>query len=211
MLETLTGLALSWGFPLLLAVLMSSGFGVPIPEDVPLLLTGFLCEREGLPVWPAAMGCYAVVMARDSLVFSAGRYLPERIVRNRWFLKIVPDRRQQRLHRYFARRGWRTVFAGRFMPGFRVLVFFVAGRSGLAYGTFLTADGVAGLISIPVLVYLGHIFAHQLPRIQERVHGIQTIIVVALVLYIAQGILRSWLRMRQSRRDDGESDEQAPA
>jgi membrane protein DedA with SNARE-associated domain len=83
-----------------------------------------------------------------------------------------------------------------------VLVFFVAGRAGVEYRTFLTADGMAGLISIPVLVVLGHVFAHQLPRIQERVHGIQTIIVVVLVLYILQGIVRSGLRMRQSRQDD---------
>ena len=40
MLEFLTDLAVRWGFPVLMAALLSSGLGVPIPEDVPLLLTG---------------------------------------------------------------------------------------------------------------------------------------------------------------------------
>ena len=204
MLENLTELALAWGFPVLLVVLMSSGFGVPIPEDIPLLLTGFLCDRKGLPVWEYALFCYVAVITRDTFVFTLGKRLPERWLEKPLLRRILPPKRRKQVEGWFREKGWRMAFAGRFMPGIRVLVFFVAGRSGLTYRTFLLADGIAGLISIPVLVVLGYFFSHQLPAIQERVHGIQTIVLVVLVLYFAQSILRGWLRMRRRKRLEAE-------
>ena len=200
MLQFLTDVALEWGFPVLMVALLSSGLGVPIPEDIPLLLTGFLCEQKSIPVWHWAIGCFAFVMTRDLMVFTFGRNLPERIVHSRLFLRIVPPERQARVERYFEAKGWQTVFAGRFMPGFRSVVFFVAGRSGLSYRTFLLADGIAGLISIPVLVILGYVCSHNLPALRERVHGIQTIIVLVIVAWLMQSIARAWLRTRKASR-----------
>ena len=92
------------------------------------------------------------------------------------------------------------MFAGRFMPGFRSVVFFVAGRSGLPYRTFLLADGAAGLISIPVLVVLGYVCSHNLPALRERVHGVQTIIVVVIVAWLLQSIVRAWFRARRASK-----------
>jgi membrane protein DedA with SNARE-associated domain len=199
--EYLTQVALRWGFPVLMAALMSSGIGVPIPEDIPLLLTGFLCEQKGIPVWHWALGCYGFVMARDLTVFTLGRTLPDRITQSRLFQRVMPPGRQAKVESYFERKGWQTVFAGRFMPGFRSVVFFVAGRSGLSYRTFLLADGSAGLISIPVLVFLGFFFSHNLPALRERVAGIQTIIVLVIIAYLLQSLVRAWMRARRAGRE----------
>ena len=201
MFEFLTQIALRWGFPVLVAALLSSGFGVPIPEDIPLLLTGFLCEQKGIPAWHWALGCFGFVMVRDLTVFTLGRSLPESVVRSRLFLKIMPPQRQAKVESYFERKGWQTVFAGRFMPGFRSVVFFVAGRSGLSYRTFILADGSAGLISIPVLVFMGYFFSHNLPAIRERVAGVQTIIVLVIVAYLLQSLIRAWLRARRAGKE----------
>jgi len=198
--QFLTDFALAWGFPVLMLALLSSGLGVPVPEDIPLLLTGFLCEQKGIPVWHWALGCFVFVMIRDSMVYTIGRKLPDRIVRSRLFQRLIPPQRQAKVERYFEAKGWQTVFAGRFMPGFRSVVFLVAGRSGLPYRTFLLADGAAGLISIPILVVLGYVFSHNLPRLREQVHGIQTIIVVVIVVYLLQSLLRAWLRARKASR-----------
>lgn len=200
MLEFVTDLAESWGFPVLMALLLSSGLGVPVPEDVPLLLTGYLCAIKKMPWWGWAAGCFGFVMARDLLVFSFGRYLPERITESRLFQWIIPPDRAEKVEGYFQRKGWQTVFAGRFMPGFRSVVFFVAGRFGLSYRTFLLADGIAGLVSIPVLVYAGYYFAHKLPVIREQVKGIQTIIVLVIVAYLLQSLIRAFLRARTASR-----------
>ena len=199
MIEFLTDLALKWGFPVLMLVLLSSGLGVPIPEDIPLLLTGFLCHQKGIPVWHWALGCFGFVMARDLIVFTFGRMLPERITGSRLFQRIIPPHRQAKVESYFERKGWQTVFAGRFMPGFRSVVFFVAGRSGVSYRTFLLAVGAAGLISIPLLVVLGHVFSNNLPALRERVQGIQTIIVLVIVAYLLQSVIRAWYRARKAR------------
>jgi membrane protein DedA with SNARE-associated domain len=111
----------------------------------------------------------------------------------------VPPHRQAKVETYFERKGWQTVFAGRFMPGFRSVVFFVAGRSGLSYRTFLLADGAAGLISIPLLVVLGQVFSHNLPALRERVAGIQTILTLVIVAYVLQSVIRAWYRARTAR------------
>ncbi len=201
MFEFLTDVALRWGFPVLMVALMSSGFGVPIPEDIPLLLTGFLCEQKGIPAWHWALGCFGFVMARDLTVFTLGRSLPDRVTRSRPFQLVMPPHRQAKVESYFERKGWQTVFAGRFMPGFRSVVFFVAGRSGLSYRTFVLADGTAGLVSIPVLVFMGYFFSENLPAIRERVAGIQTIIVLVIVAYLLQSLIRAWLKARNAGKE----------
>ncbi len=38
------------GYPLIFATLAASGFGVPIPEDIPLLAAGILSQSNGISI-----------------------------------------------------------------------------------------------------------------------------------------------------------------
>jgi membrane protein DedA with SNARE-associated domain len=168
----------------LIAVLVVSGLGVPIPEDIPLVFSGYLCSKEhspiadlpmidtngdGIPDKPARavpklplmiIAGMIGVLAGDSIVFTFGR----RGVHGDNFVarhlrKVLHSKRREKVERHFAKHGNLTVFAGRFMPGFRSIVFAFAGMSKMSYPRFLVIDGMAAAISVPIFIFLGHHFA----------------------------------------------------
>lgn len=192
MLEQLTGLALSFGFPILILALISSGLGLPMPENIPLLLIGFLCEQRGLEVWIWATLCLGIILGRDGLIFALGRNTPAMLARARWFNRLLTAKRQEQVRDHFKRSGFQTVFAGRFTPGLRVVVFFMAGRAAVPARTFLLADGLAGLLSVPILVVLGFLFSHQLEALKRNVDVVQGVVGVAVLAYFALLIFRRW-------------------
>jgi membrane protein DedA with SNARE-associated domain len=195
-LEQLTDLALSFGFPILILALISSGLGLPIPENIPLLLIGFLCEQRDLEVWIWAVLCLGIILTRDALIFALGRNTPRMLAQARWFNRIFTAQRQEQVREHFERSGFQTVFAGRFTPGLRVVVFFMAGRGGVSARTFLLADGLAALLSVPILVVLGYLFSNQLETLKRNVDVVQAVVGIAAISYFALLIYRRWKRTR---------------
>ena len=139
------------------------------------------------------------VLAGDSIVFFIGR----RGVHGNNFVakhirKVLNSKRREKVEHHFARHGNLTVFAGRFMPGFRSLVFAFAGMSKMSYLRFILIDGTAAAISVPIFVFLGFHFAehfYELERFLERFKHI----VIPVVLVLAVGaIIIYYVRKRRT-------------
>ena len=157
------------GYPIIFLMLLASGLGVPVPEDVPLIAAGILADNGGLPVPLASLACGVFVLARDSIVFFLGRRFGVAFFENRWARRIVSQETVHRAERHLEQRGALVVFVGRFLPGFRAAVFFAAGASKVKPATFLVMDFLAATISLPFFIWIGFKFSQNLPRIQELV------------------------------------------
>jgi membrane protein DedA with SNARE-associated domain len=99
--------------------------------------------------------------------------------------KVMHSKRREKVERHFARHGNLTIFVGRFMPGFRSIIFAFAGISRMGYFRFLLIDGMAAVLSVPLFVYLGYRFAahiHELFNFVDRVKHI--LLPVAIVIGI---------------------------
>lgn len=201
MLEQLASAALDWGFPVLVVALVASGLGLPLPENIPLLLIGFLCERREIPVGTWAGLCLGIILSRDALIYALGRHMPTVVTSSRLYERLFPERRQAQVRAHFDRSGFATVFAGRFAPGLRLVIFLVAGQSGLPARSFLLADGLAAILSVPVLVALGYLFSHQLSSVKRHVDVVQAVIAAAVLAYFAWVIVRA---VRRARRRDAD-------
>jgi membrane protein DedA with SNARE-associated domain len=88
---------------------------------------------------------------------------------------------QDKCHRY----GNRILFVARFLPGLRAPIFITAGISRkVSLLKFLTMDGSAALISVPIWVYAGYYFAHDLDELVEWIHHSE-VFVAGVVIAIA--------------------------
>ena len=193
------------GYPIIFLMLLGSGLGVPIPEDVPLLAAGILAHNGGLSVPMASLACGVFVLARDSIVFGLGRRYGVTVLQNRWARRIVSPETVRKAQHHLAERGALVVFVGRFLPGFRAAVFFAAGASGVRPRTFLIMDLVAALISLPFFVWVGFKFSQNLPRIQEVVSQFRAGSMTFVAL-IAAVVLWRWWRARSKAADPAEAD-----
>lgn len=186
MLELLMGFFSQYGYAAVFLALLLCGLGVPVPEDITLVSGGVISGLDaGIdPHIMLAVGLAGVLFG-DSTMFLAGRIFGYRIQKIKTFRKIVTPQRFSLIQRKFEKYGLGLLFVARFLPGLRSPIYLVAGMSHrISYITFIIMDSLAAVISVPVWVYLGYFFAHNLDLLMTYVHDVQNIIFLALGLLV---------------------------
>ena len=140
----------------LMGILLLCGLGLPLPEDVVLISAGLLAAGKGHSWIYASGAMYVGVIAGDALAFWIGHRFGLRLLAIPWVGARVPPAKVQTIQRLFARYGSWVFFIARFLPGLRAAIFCLAGVMRASFGRFLAFDGLAGLISVPLWVWLGH-------------------------------------------------------
>jgi membrane protein DedA with SNARE-associated domain len=175
------------GYPLLFAALLASGLGLPIPEDVPLMAAGVMAAGGGMGVLPASLACGVFVLMRDGFVFWLGYKYGVELLDKPWARRIVRRELVEKFRDRVQKNEKAVVFSGRFMPGLRGPVFFAAGTARVSPISFVVVDTFAALISVPIWVWLGFMFADNYDQLTAaarhfRVGLLGTAAVVLLVV-----------------------------
>ncbi len=176
--------------------LLIAGFGVPLPEDVPLIVGGVLCGLGKANVYIMLPVTFAAVIGADVLIFTMGRWHGERIRRIPIIRKYLSDERLARVAEAYHDHVGKTLFTARFMPGLRTPLFFTAGSVGIPYWKLLTFDGAAALISVPALVLAGFFGAHHRDMVLEQAKQWQLLIFAAVALVVGGFLFIHWWRRR---------------
>ncbi len=185
-------------------ILLACGLGLPIPEDITLFAAGVLAYYGIANIWLTLVVCFFGVMIGDFIIFWLGATYGKKLTRKWLFHKLLPDDRLAMVQERIKKKGNKLVFAARFMPGLRAPVFFTAGSLHLPYRVFLFYDGLAALISVPVIVgtvyYLGDYMDKVIRVIQRVEHGI-VFVIAAVVL----AMLGKWyITHRKVSKESGE-------
>lgn len=201
LLVYLTNLSSSFAYLVIFGILLACGLGLPLPEDIPLIATGYLIW-DGTMGWvPALAVTLAGVLIGDTLLFYLGRRVGKKILRQHRFQAIFPPARVRRASAYFRKYGDKLIFFARFVAGFRAVVFFMAGAMKVRYSRFLLLDGLAALISVPAWVALGygfgHFFGDEISMILKRLKEVKTVfgVVVALVVIV---VVFRWISKKRA-------------
>jgi membrane protein DedA with SNARE-associated domain len=182
-------------------ILVACGLGVPLPEDVSLILGGFLVYRgsANLPLMVATG--FLGILTGDSIIYWAGRRMGDRVRSDhgRFLRRLMTPARRAKVEALFARHGEKIVMAARFMPGVRALTFLTAGSAGMPYARFICFDGLAALASAPAFVFLGFRFGRQLQHVIEMLKRFQiaSAIVITASVCVWLGYRRWWENRHQ--------------
>ncbi|TXI93372.1 MAG: DedA family protein [Neisseriales bacterium] len=193
MLHELIAFFAIYGYIAVFLVLIACGFGVPIPEDITLVAGGVICGLAAtmdvhLMVTIALLG----VIIGDGTMFMLGKLLGPRVKKVPLLKNVFTEKRykqmQEKVHKY----GNRILFVARFLPGLRAPIFMTAGISRrVSYWKFLVMDGGAALISVPLWVYAGYYFAHDLDDLLHWVRQSETFILSILAFILLVWIIIS--------------------
>jgi len=198
--EATAALLGQWGYPAYFVLFLATAFGSPVTEDLLLLIGGWLVGG-GVFSWHVALPLsYVGILATDLLLYTFGRKLRSHSLRRRWLRKLIRPGRLRIATRWFARFGDWVVFAARFIPGTRMLVFASAGLRGMRPLRFLVLDGLAALVWVPLLVGLGWELGTRVAGVNETLRWVSSrvswLIVVAAVAFAAR---RLWLAIERYR------------
>lgn len=163
----------------IVGVLIISGFGLPLPEDIPLLVAGYLCATGYARIEIMLPATFLAIVGADAMVYWLGRryghHVPKLPLLRRYLTPERVAKTEAKLHKH----GGKFIFTARFLPGIRTAAFFSAGVFKVPYWKFFLYDGAAALISVPTIVLLAYYFG-------ERVKGwVEDGSIVAIVLLAA--------------------------
>ncbi len=196
MLQQLLG---HFTYAALFAVLVGAGVGLPFPEEATQLTAGFLAHRGLLSFWPALAVSYAGIVAGDVLVYRLGRRHGARFLASRWVVRFFTPERRRWVERHFASHDFLTIAVARHASGLRLPVFATAGAMGVPFRTFLLADGLSALLSVPLVVSLGYLFASKLDEVKKHLREAELLGLLLIAAFAAASVVVKRRRSRAAR------------
>jgi membrane protein DedA with SNARE-associated domain len=183
-------------------VLVACGLGLPLPEDVSLVLGGFLAHRGSAELSVMMAVGFLGILAGDTLIYLAGRRLGTQVgKRGGFFARIVTPEKRAKVEALFHTHGQKIVMIARFLPGVRAVTYFTAGSARMAYWRFIFWDGLAALASAPLFVFLGYRFGDKLDLLIDKVKHGEMAVVGALMAGLAAYLVYQWRSRVAQRRE----------
>jgi len=186
-------------YGLVFGVLLACGMGLPLPEDVALIVGGYLAYlgHAQLPVM-LVVG-FAGILAGDSAVFLLGRWSRRAQGRHPGGLlgrHLTPER-LAKVEGQFEKRGNVLVVIARFLPGIRAATYFVAGGAQMPYRRFILFDGLAALLSAPLFVMAGWHFGKQIGSVVAWAEQFHTWLIGGMVVAAVAWFARSMVTRKR--------------
>lgn len=172
--------------------LTSAGFGVPLPEELTIVLSGYLSAIGLLNPGLALLVCYLGVLAGDFVTYFLGRLGGGRFLESRYARWIISRKQLEQVQYYYRGYGPYYLLGARQLPGLRFPSFFMAGMVRMRFWKFLVYDAVAALFSMPVAFGVAYYFGPRLGDALEVilkirnagfVIGLVTVGLMVLVLF----------------------------
>lgn len=199
--------AVLWKCLTIWGIIIASGFGLPVPEEIPVVTGGVLVGESDaavdaalargeappagrIPWWLMLPGTILAVVIGDSVLYFGGRYLGPRLLRSAWFKrKIMPPATLAKIEENFHKRGVMILLAARLTPGVRMPVFLAAGMLRMPLSRFLLADGLYAIPGVNLLFWLGYVFTDKFLAALEKAEEYRPWVIVGLLTIIAGVVL----------------------
>jgi membrane protein DedA with SNARE-associated domain len=191
-----------FGYAAITLLLIGGGMGAPVPEELLQLTAGYLSRRGTLSFVPALVSAYVGIVAGDALFFHLARSKGARLLSWRPVARVLTPSRRQALERHFARHAFLTIVVARHMSGLRLAAYALAAVNGVRPRTFVLADALSALLSVPLVVSLGYLFAARIEDVQHRIQHVELgLLVVALVTAVIVVVVKRRRGARLASRD----------
>lgn len=195
-------------------MMLASGFGLPIPEEVYIVSVGILAYMganpqhfpppyPGAPVvngYEAAAVTLVAVMFADFLVFMIGRIFGRKIISRPRFKKIFTEEIMNRINAWVKKYGIMAAFLFRFTPGVRFPAHIALGMLNFSAWQFVLVDGLAAVISVPTQILLIYHFGEPILTAMHKFKIIFIGIIAAIVLlWLLRKLFFKQLRSSEKR------------
>lgn len=195
----------------LFALLMGGAIGLPIPEDIPLIMAGIIIHRGHVGLAVAFSVCYVGILLGDILIFYVGRRFGPPLFRRRWVRNRFSPQRVVEIKRGLERRSLPMIFVARHLFYLRTLTFLTCGAFKMSFRRFLVADALAALVSVPLMLWLGHLGSENYEAVLAFMKKAKYLSLALGIVAISAYVLYRVRRARQAPSSPTEVDELAAA
>lgn len=137
----------------------TTGYLVPLPEEVILLVGGFLIASHVSNLWVMLVVSILGGIAGDTFMY----YISHHGSKFAQKLKLKVEKGKfGRYTKWFRHNAPRAIFLTRFIPGMRFLSPVMSGILNIPSRTFIFYDALAALIFIPLVTAIGYFFHNEI-------------------------------------------------
>ncbi len=155
-------------FIALFVVLVITGAGAPITEEIITVFAGFLVYQEVLrPWWVAWIVIYVGVIIADSITVWLGWHFGKAVLQRRWVKRLLHPRRLLWAKHHVQQHGAWMIVACRFIPGTRYPTLLITGMMHLPRWKFLTADCSTAIVTVSLHMFIGWYVARFTTNFEE--------------------------------------------
>ena len=180
----------------MVALLLASGVGIPIGEEVVNIPAGILVGQGTMSALPVFIAAYVGVLSGDFLWFGLCRHFGHRLLHKRWVRRFMhPRRLLEAKHEFDDRGAWMLILA-RFIPGSRIPALTIVAFIKMSWARFAAIELISCLFTIPAQVIVGILIGRELAG-----QNLQTILftgaaVIAGIIALT-ALLNWWLLSRK--------------
>lgn len=205
-MHVILDLVATYGYIVVLLVVMSESAGLPVPGETSLLVASAIAATGRLSIIGVVAAAALGAILGDTAGYWVGRRFGLALLQRHGRWLRIDDARLRQGETFFARHGEKTVFLGRFIPVGRVFSALLAGVSHMPYRRFLVWNAAGGIVWASLMGTLGYLFGTQLPLIERIVQrsGLALLLAIVAVVVMRSLILRRkqvglwWARLLHS-------------
>lgn len=187
------------GYIVLFALLFACGLGLPLPEDIPLIIAGALSATGKMNLVIASAVAWAGIIGGDIVLYHLGRKFGLEITRLPFVGKHLTKARIERAEMFFEKYGIWVVAIGRLFAGIRGAMVVAAGATRFNFWKFVITDGIAALVSGGLFVALGYWLGNNMEMLMAQVDEAKEMVMVGAILVGVVAGLWFWRRYKRKR------------
>ena len=152
-----------WSYLGIIIFLILTGCGLPIPEEVPIVMAGILAANGQLDVGLAFAACVVGAILGDILMYAIGYHFGHNLLKEHpLFARFVRADREAKFEELIERHGLKVLLVARFMVGVRSPVYLSAGVLRVPPRRFVMMDILCATLVVGVFCGLAYAFGNQI-------------------------------------------------
>jgi membrane protein DedA with SNARE-associated domain len=199
----------TWGGSLVIfALLFACGLGLPLPEDIPLLVGGYFVGQGKMHIVVLCVLAWLGIIGGDCVLYSLARRYGLNITRVRFIGRHVTETRILWAEEKFERYGIWVVAICRMFAGVRGAMVIAAGAIRFNFIKFVIADGLAAIVSGGLFIWLGYLAGRtfgSVADVRQRIKHYEHYVTVGAIVVgclLAAYFLWRRAKLKAERRQD---------
>jgi len=185
----------------LIVVLVLTGAGLPLPEEVPVVLAGVASAHGHMDPWLAFASCMVGAILGDSVMYWIGHHFGHGFIwRHPRWSRFLHAEREEQIERAITQHGLKVFFLARFLVGVRAPMYIAAGVLKVPYRRFLATDLFCATVVIGMFFWLSYAFGKE---ITDLIHDIEVVLTVVVVIAALAATFYFWRRHRRRLAAEG--------
>jgi membrane protein DedA with SNARE-associated domain len=191
-------------YGIIFLVLVLTGAGLPMPEEVPIIYAGVAASAGTLNPWAALAVCFAGALMGDCVLYSIGYHFGHSLaMKHPRLADFLHADREARVERMIRKHGLKVLFVARFLVFFRAPVYLAAGVLRMPARQFVLIDSFCAAAVVGAVFGLSYYYGDQIQRFIRGSELLLTIIVALCVLAVA---LWTWWKSRRGHTGETPGD-----